>query len=720
MGRDFRFSQRVVFCVGGLPSLGFSILAVLTLSSALLGQTSEVLRHNIENWALQGRGVPEDWSHHHLIFSNPGTEEDAIANGTHDRWLNLVNDPRYILQQMKRSSGVKALRDPETASFGQAAKSIKKGKIKKDWNETLLTGGQVQPNMYPAKFSFDITTAICSTDFVAYPTGVAGKGAKASIVAYNDLYSGCPPATVPSVYWAYNTGGTISTSPIISADGTQLAFIQSNGTTASLVILKWAPSPTPPTGVQVIFVINSKTVFITAGTVTAADVGMQISAAGIPANDTIVSVSGPVVTLATATTANSTPGGEPFNIEAEALTTPGVAPPVSSTNYRACTAPCMTTLPYANSQNDTFSAPFYDFASDDAIYVGDDNGYLHQFTGVFAGTPAETVTTWPVQVNATVGTQVSSPVFDPTSGNVFVGDSTGVLYAVGSGLAVTTSGVINGTSSPLGDTIIDGPLLDPTAGMVYAFVTTNTVGNNAVYQFSTNFTTGTGNGAATGTSAGKGGAGYYFYSGAFDNVYYSSTNGTAGHLWVMGKTGAAAGGNLYRIKIGDLGVMAATATNAIPGLTSGHPWPSPITEFCNNGTSDCVASGTATTAGTDYIFFSVDSLANVTGTSCFTGSGNGCVLGYDITTPETVPTAPVGGVPVATAATPGCWPTSAIEVDNSVPSGILAGASQIYFLALNGNGAGGPTKGTYTSSACRNVDTATPSALQVSQSSLSP
>src|SRR5208283_5522925 len=81
---------------------------------------NEVLRHNIENWALQGRGVPEDWSHHHLVFSNPGTEEDAIANGTHDRWLNIVNDPRYIIQQLKRSSGVKTLADPETASLGQA------------------------------------------------------------------------------------------------------------------------------------------------------------------------------------------------------------------------------------------------------------------------------------------------------------------------------------------------------------------------------------------------------------------------------------------------------------------------------------------------------------------------------------------------------------------------------------------------------------------------
>src|ERR1017187_2800904 len=79
----------------------------------------EVLRHNIEDWALQGRGVPEDWSHHHLVFSNPGTEEEAIANGTHDRWLNIVNDPRYILQQMKRSSGAKTLADPGIASSGE-------------------------------------------------------------------------------------------------------------------------------------------------------------------------------------------------------------------------------------------------------------------------------------------------------------------------------------------------------------------------------------------------------------------------------------------------------------------------------------------------------------------------------------------------------------------------------------------------------------------------
>src|ERR1019366_8447094 len=208
MGRDFRFA-RVVFCVqcfafvctrfcislsreeptmklsNALSTLRVVIVAfgmIVAFGIPTFGQEAplqkeasapqpapvmnEVLRHNIEDWVLQGRGVPEDWSHHHLVFSNPGTEEDAIANGTRDRWLNIVNDPRYILQQMKRSSGVKAFADPGIASLGQAAKteSIKKAKpkkrkIKKDWVVNLKAGGQVQPNMYPAKFSFSTTVA---------------------------------------------------------------------------------------------------------------------------------------------------------------------------------------------------------------------------------------------------------------------------------------------------------------------------------------------------------------------------------------------------------------------------------------------------------------------------------------------------------------------------------------------------------------------------------
>src|SRR5580658_9296138 len=48
------------------------------------------------------QGLPRDWSHRHTLFSNPGTEAEALKAGTHDRWLKIVNDPRYVLQQLQR------------------------------------------------------------------------------------------------------------------------------------------------------------------------------------------------------------------------------------------------------------------------------------------------------------------------------------------------------------------------------------------------------------------------------------------------------------------------------------------------------------------------------------------------------------------------------------------------------------------------------------------
>jgi hypothetical protein len=49
--------------------------------------------------------------------------------------------------------------------------------------------------------------------------------------------------TVPSVYWAYNTGGQVLTSPLISLDGSQVAFVQTDtGQVGTLVLIKWAAS----------------------------------------------------------------------------------------------------------------------------------------------------------------------------------------------------------------------------------------------------------------------------------------------------------------------------------------------------------------------------------------------------------------------------------------------------------------------------------------------
>jgi hypothetical protein len=369
--------------------------------------------------------------------------------------------------------------------------------------------------------------------------------------------------------------------------------------------------------------------------------------------------------------------------------------------------------------NDTFSAPFYDYAADNAIYVGDDSGKLHKITGVFSGTTIAEASGFPVTLNATY--KVASPVYDPSSGYVFAGNTDAVLYAVGSGNAGTTAGNTHGVSSALGGTgaaIVDAPLVDSSAGMAYAFVSNDSSGDNGVFQFATSFTSGAGSEEEVGTGATE----YWLYDGAFDNVYYSSTKGTAGNLWVVGNTsgtGTNHGAYLYRIPISSTGAMGTpvAAISNFTDTTAGHPWPSPITEFCNYGTSACTASGTATTAGTDYLFFSVDRLAAATA-NCGTAGGDGCVLVYSINTPTNPPTA-VSSAQVTTLTGRGCWSTSGIIVDNAVPTGTgagqMTGASQIYLLELNGNGAGGPTHGTYTSSTCTAGDTATPIALQGGQ-----
>src|SRR4029077_9909661 len=100
--------------------------------------------------------------------------------------------------------------------------------------------------------TFDVTaTPDCVNDFVAYNNAenftntVPGP----NIAAFNELYStqgvagGLCNQDGPSVYWSYYTStafgeGFTPTSPVLSLDGTKVAFIQTAGA-ASLQIVKW-------------------------------------------------------------------------------------------------------------------------------------------------------------------------------------------------------------------------------------------------------------------------------------------------------------------------------------------------------------------------------------------------------------------------------------------------------------------------------------------------
>ncbi len=222
----------------GLLWLSILMVAAQSLSPALLGQAASGIKADA--------GLPTDWSHHHVIFSRPATAEQTAR---------VQRDPRYW-QQIARQSPARlteARRSDALASELQvdanAKLPVKNHKLQRDWAEDLGSSATVGAGNYPAKYSLRITTANCAgaaqPDFVVYSTGLTGSSSQASMVAFDNLYSGCS-GTVPGVYWAYNTGGgTIGTSPVFSLDGTQVAFTQADALgNGSLVLLKWAASTT--------------------------------------------------------------------------------------------------------------------------------------------------------------------------------------------------------------------------------------------------------------------------------------------------------------------------------------------------------------------------------------------------------------------------------------------------------------------------------------------
>ncbi len=244
------------------PWLKWSFLSLALLATVLVAKPTQA--QGGASMYVNGteiRGYPQDWSHHHVVFSNIGAEDEALQKGKYEHWEKVVNEPRYVIQQLKNHGEMKGpagidaeyrsrwnaestdLRFGEPDGFVPMYRRMTKANIKTDWSEALggpgLAGGQ-----YPAKFNLMTTTASCS-DYVVFPTGAMGSSSRATIVAFNSVYSGCPlfSGGLPVVYWAYNTGSgyTATTSPTISLDGTQVAFVQTTEPPPASCCSKWQP-----------------------------------------------------------------------------------------------------------------------------------------------------------------------------------------------------------------------------------------------------------------------------------------------------------------------------------------------------------------------------------------------------------------------------------------------------------------------------------------------
>ena len=190
----------------------------------------------------------QDWTHRHLIFGGGGSLEALVA---------AARDPRARNQWLLRNHGLfRAARDSnrnsdpfalgrESGRFDDPFGIIEQGKKGKgprrkealdiDWAFSLGTTGGMAAGTFPAKYSFDVTTTpSCTNDFVVFPIATTPSSSQANIVALQNLYvntggTGACSGTAPTVRWAYyvNSGGPVKTSPVLSLDGTKVAFIES-------------------------------------------------------------------------------------------------------------------------------------------------------------------------------------------------------------------------------------------------------------------------------------------------------------------------------------------------------------------------------------------------------------------------------------------------------------------------------------------------------------
>jgi hypothetical protein len=196
-------------------------------------------------WQSKHVGEVRDWTSRHIMVSGGFTAENL-------RMAQI--EPRVLLQLGPRAIDPTgpAPRIPTPVWWHPPTKQVvidgsssrHGGKI--DWSVSLGTG-HVSQAMFPAKYRFDTGgTPSCTADYVVYALNVAGvnKG-QPNIVGIDNLYSGNPSGLCganPTVDFAYDgstAGGSVLTSPVLSLDGTKIAYIESAASSSVFHILTW-------------------------------------------------------------------------------------------------------------------------------------------------------------------------------------------------------------------------------------------------------------------------------------------------------------------------------------------------------------------------------------------------------------------------------------------------------------------------------------------------
>ena len=178
-------------------------------------------------------GYPQDWSSSHILMLGMRAD-DVLEAGVHE--------PRHVYNMVMR----------EVAIQNQRRRPRRpRARTRIDW-AVSLENGYIPQNQFPAKYQFDVTLENCNTDYVVFGLTGASNG-QANLVGINNVYTSAnPPCNngSPWVSFAFNAvahGGQIKTSPVLSEDGTKIAFVEStNGASYFHVLVLPNPIPSPP------------------------------------------------------------------------------------------------------------------------------------------------------------------------------------------------------------------------------------------------------------------------------------------------------------------------------------------------------------------------------------------------------------------------------------------------------------------------------------------
>jgi hypothetical protein len=572
MGRAFRLAQAVVFCVATL----------LTATGTLCAQDPlGIFAPNMPH------GIPEDWSHRHIIYTRNGSVEDMMRLRDDPRFLHSVI-LHYMREHPNRTgqSATGVLNDPSLNDLGwNEARSnesslsdnasgadtqgfrpplrypippARNKRPKVDWSVSLGPTAGLALGESPSIYTYNYTKPSCSNlsaappvvgDFAVYTINAAasvGMPGQANLVGLTNLYTtgagtGFCSGTGPSFLFSYAIGGGASPlSPVISLDGTKIGWIENR--TATHAYLH-----------TTIWVANQG-----------------------------ASATYPSAVTGTFSNGVCTPAGSSCD---------------NALDYTASTYPgCPTAYTAGNGHSDLY----VDYASNSG-FISANNGLLYHIKNIFSNTTSPAVD-FCIPVNSTFETAPSSAmsatVYDQLHNQVFLTDSEKIYaYTVNASaptpnFALAGSYTYGNAASNYNYQTGPGPLLDPFNRYIYVFSTYDANGKTSVTQLPTSLA------SAVSVALGPTSTNLnpFLFYGAFDNNYF--VNGPANAASTLYSCGTdsttTTAQDLFAISFSPTTGLANTTPamsynkNVNPGGNNGLC--SPITEFFD-GTTDRIFVG---------------------------------------------------------------------------------------------------------------------------------